>query len=266
MSKLLPVAVISDATGATAEAVLTSVLVQFGTAAVDVRRFPFTRTAEAVESIIAGLPRGRGIVIFTFVSPELSEATVRLGTDRGLIVIDVLQPLMRDLGAALHSTPSLTPGAFRRQSEDVFKVTEAIHFTLRHDDGLGLESLDQAELIILGVSRTGKTPTSIYLSCRKLRVANVPVIAEMPLPSEVLKAPAPKVGLMLSVERLLAVRAGRVGRVSGRTIPGYSDRASIESELEHCRSLFRKIPGLVTIDVTNRSIEETSDWITHNVL
>lgn len=266
MTDLLSVSVVSDATGATAEAVLTSVLVQFGSAAVDLRRFPFTRTVDEVEAIVRAAPRDRGIIVFTFVAPELSEAMVTLGRAHGLVVIDVLQPLMGFLGSALHSSPSQTPGVFRHQSAEAFKVTEAIHYTLKHDDGLGLATLDQADLIILGVSRTGKTPTSIYLSCRKLRVANVPIINQVPLPPEVLQAKAPKVGFRLAIERLSQLRARRAGRVRGREIPRYSDRTSIQEEMDYCENIYRSIPGLFTVDVTDRSIEETSDWITHNAV
>ena len=266
MTDLLSVSVVSDATGATAEAVLTSVLVQFGSAAVDLQRFPFTRTVEEVDTIVRATPRDRGIIVFTFVSPELSEAMVRLGRAHGLVVIDVLQPLMSFLGTALQSSPSQTPGVFRHQSEEAFKVTEAIHYTLRHDDGLGLETIDQADLIILGVSRTGKTPTSIYLSCRKLRVANVPIVSGVPLPPEVLHSRAPKVGFRLGIERLSQLRARRTERVRGYGIPRYSDRTSIQEELDYCETVYRNIPGLFTVDVTDRSIEETSDWITHNAV
>lgn len=266
MTDLLCVSVVSDATGATAEAVLTSVLVQFGSAAVDLKRFPFTRTVEQVAAIVEDSPRDRGIIVFTFVSPDLAEAMIRLGEARGLVIVDVLQPLMRYLGSSLHTSPSLTPGVFRQQSEEGFKVTEAIHFTLKHDDGLGLQTLDQADLIILGVSRTGKTPTAIYLSCRKIRVANVPIVNNVPLAVEVLRSPAPKVGFLLDVDRLTQLRATRTGRVKGRDIPRYSDRTSVLEELHYCNSVFRTIPGLFTLNVTERSIEETSDWITHNVL
>lgn len=266
MNELLPVAVVSDATGATAEAVLTSVLVQFGSAPVDLKRFPFTRTVDEVETIVNATPPNRGIIIFTFVSPELSEAMVRLGGKRGLVVVDVLQPLMRHFGSALQSSPSLTPGVFRHQSEEAFRVTEAIHYTLRHDDGLGLDTLDQADLIILGVSRTGKTPTAIYLSCRKLRVANVPIVDGIPLPREVLRSPAAKVGFQMDPTRLFRLRTQRSGRVRGKGIPRYADRVSVQREIDYCESVFGRIPGLVTVDVTNRSIEETSDWITHNVV
>jgi len=266
MNRSLSVAVVSDATGATAEAVVTSALVQFGGAPAVIRRFPFTRTVEDIDRIVASSPEREGIVVFTFVSAELAEAMVAGGRARGLVVIDLLSALMGAFADALGSSPSRTAGAYRGQSEDLVKVTEAIHFTLQHDDGQCLETVHDADLVILGVSRTGKTPTSIYLSCRKLKVANVPILMGMPLAREVVRAAAPKVGFVMNLERLVRLRSERVGRSRERSIPGYADRSSVVGEQAHCDRVFRSIPGLFTVDVTDRSVEETSDWITHNVL
>jgi regulator of PEP synthase PpsR (kinase-PPPase family) len=265
VGKHLNVFVVSDATGATAEAVVTSVLVQFGGVEVELRRFPFTRTAEQVEQVVAQAPEGNCVIAFTFVSRELSDAMVNSSMGRDLTVIDLLSPIIGIFAEALASAPSRTPGVFHSQSQDMFKVTEAIHYTLQHDDGKGLETLDQADLIILGVSRTGKTPTSIFLSCRKLKVANIPIVRDMPLPEEVVKLPTRKVGFRMDLERQLRLRSERAGRVRAG-IPGYAERANVFAELEYCEQLFRRIPNLRTVDVTDRSIEEISDWITRQVL
>lgn len=262
--KPIEILVVSDATGSTAEAVVTSALVQFGRANVHVRRLPFTRSVAQVREIVDGVD-GPAVVVFTFVSSELSEAMVEHGGARGLTVVDLLGPLMSIFSEALHSLPSRTPGAFRGQNEEMFKVIEAIHFTRRHDDGQRMETIDQADVIILGVSRTGKTPTSIFLSCRKLKVANVPIIKDLPLPEEIRLARAPKVGFSMTLDRQVQVRSERASRMGAR-IPGYADRAHIMAEISYCDRVYRSIAGIRTVDVTNRSIEETSDWITHHVL
>ncbi|MEE4273340.1 MAG: pyruvate, water dikinase regulatory protein [Thermoanaerobaculales bacterium] len=264
MNTPLEILVVSDATGATAEAVVNSTLVQFGRANVRVRRHPFTRTVEQAREILDGADQ-RAVVVFTFVSSEMSAAMVELGRSRNLTMVDLLSPLMGIFSHALHSIPSRTPGAFRGQTEDMFEVVEAIHFTRRHDDGQGLETMDQADLIILGVSRTGKTPTSIFLSCRKLKVANVPIVLDVPLPDEVRLARAPKVGFRMDLERQVQVRSERAGRMGAR-IPRYSERGHIMEEITYCDRIYRSLSGIRSVDVTNRSIEETSDWITHNVL
>ncbi len=266
MSEPLEIFVVSDATGSTAEAVATCVLVQFADAEARIRRFPFVRTVAEAQAVIQQAPEGRGIVIFTIVSPELRHAVLSGGWARRLTMVDLIGPLLSTFGGLLGKEPSQLPGVQSGEQAELKQVTEAIHYTLRHDDGQGLESLDQADVIILGVSRTGKTPTSIYLSCQKLKVANVPIVSGMPLPEAVLAAPAKKVGFVISVERLVEVRSERPRRLGLGSLAGYSDTAGILEELEHCEAIFRRVPGLRTIDVTTRSVEEVAAWIKRQVL
>jgi regulator of PEP synthase PpsR (kinase-PPPase family) len=261
----LNVFIVSDATGSTAEAVVTSTLVQFSGAKSNIRRFPFVRSEEQVEQVVQEAPESACIIVFTFVSRELAETMVRRGRERGLTVVDVMSPLMGIFADILEYAPSRTPGVFRHETEETYLVTEAINYTLRHDDGAGIGTLNQADLIILGVSRTGKTPTSIFLSCRKLKVANIPIFLDMRLPDAVTGSDIPTVGFKMDFERQVRLRADRASR-HGARIPAYSDKSHILAELEFAEGLFRRIPGIRTVDVTNRSIEETSDWITHNVL
>jgi len=239
--------------------------VQFGRANVRVRRLPFTRTVEQVRAILDDVD-GPAVVVFTFVSPELSEAMLGLGARRGLTVVDLLGPLMGIFEEALHAMPSRTPGAFRGQTEETFTMIEAIHFTRRHDDGQGLDSIGDSDLIILGVSRTGKTPTSIYLSCRRVKVSNIPIIKGVPFPKKIAHLPIKKVGFLIDMERLIQLRSERARHMSYAGVPHYSSKSAIFDELEYCDDIYSRIPLLQTIDVTNRSIEEISEWITRNVL
>jgi regulator of PEP synthase PpsR (kinase-PPPase family) len=265
VAEALNIFIVSDATGSTAEAVVTSSLVQFSGAESNVRRFPFIRSEEQVEQVIAEAPTGACIIVFTFVSRELADTMVRRGEEKGLTVVDVMSPLMDIFASILEYAPTRKPGVFRSESEETYLVTEAIQYTLRHDDGAGVATLNQADLIILGVSRTGKTPTSIFLSCRKLKVANIPIILDMPVPEGLTDLEVPKVGFKMEFERQVRLRSDRASRHSAR-IPGYSNPSNILAELEYADGVFRRIPGIRTVNVTNRSIEETSDWITHNVL
>jgi len=266
MRKRLNIFLVSDATGATVESVLTSVVVQFRGAQFNIKRFPFTRTKEQVDKIVDQAPKGKCIIVFTLVTEELRKELILQAKKKDLIVMDVMGPLIAVFADILQHSPEMRPGMFRHEDEDTYRVTEAIHYTLIHDDGQGLETLDQADLIILGVSRTGKTPTSIYLSCRKLKVANIPIIKDVPLPQRVVKLPVKKVGFRMGIDRLISLRSERVGRMSRAEVPGYSSKSHVVGEMEYCEKIFRRIPSLWTIDVTNRSIEETSEWITRNVL
>jgi regulator of PEP synthase PpsR (kinase-PPPase family) len=262
----LTVFLVSDATGATAEAVVSSVLVQFAGAHPRLRRFPFVRTVAEVEGVLDHVSPGAGVIVFTVVSPELRDALLSGGRARGVAVVDLIGPLMGLLAGILRHAPSGTPGLQSEEQAELRRITEAIHYTLRHDDGQGLETLDQADVIILGASRTGKTPTSIFLSCQKLKVANVPLVHPLPLPDAVLAAPAKKVGFRIGLERLVQLRSERPRRLGMTALAGYSDEPAVFRELEHCEEVYRRIPGLKTIDVTSRSIEEVAAWIKRQVL
>lgn len=262
----LEVFVVSDASGATAEAVASSVLVQFTGAQARVRRFPFVRTVSEVEAVVAQATEGRCIAVFTFVSPELRQAMVDQGRAHNIAAVDILSPLMSIFAGILQHAPSQVPGIEVEERTELREITEAIHYALRHDDGQRQETLDQADVIILGASRTGKTPTSIYLSCQKLKVANVPIVRPVPLPAEVLASPAKKVGFHIALDRLVQLRRERPRGIGMETLAGYSGEAAIFEDLEYCEEVFRRIPGLRTIDVTNRSIEEIAAWIKRQVL
>ncbi len=266
MRRKLNIFVVSDATGATAESVITSALVQFTGVRYRVTRFPFTRTIEQVEEVIRKAPKRKCFIVYTLVNPKLRDALAAAGKTKELTVVDVMGPLIELFSSILRYSPKMEPGVFRHESDDMYKVTEAIHYTITHDDGEGLDSLDQADLIILGVSRTGKTPTSIFLSCRKLKVANIPIIKDIPLPEHVFDLPVKKVGFRMEIDRLISLRSERVGRMSRGVVPGYSTKSYIVEDVEYAEKVFRRIQSLWTIDVTNRSIEETSEWITRHVL
>jgi regulator of PEP synthase PpsR (kinase-PPPase family) len=251
MDEPLNIFVVSDATGSTAEAVTTSVLMQFSGAQARVRRFPFVRTVAEVQALLAQAPEGQCIIIFTIVSPDLRHAILTGGRARGLTMVDLIGPLMSIFAGALKHAPSQIPGIQSGEQAELRQVTEAIHFTLRH---------------ILGVSRTGKTPTSIFLSCQKLKVANVPIVYPLPLPESVLASPAKKVGFRIALERLVQVRGERTQRMGVPALAGYTGEAAILQELEFCDDVYRRIPGLRTIDVTTRSVEEIAAWIKRQVL
>lgn len=254
---LLRVFVISDATGRTAESVITAALLQFPRIEPRITRFPNVRTKEQILSILDRARQTKGIVIYSLVVPELREFIQREGTKRELILFDLIGPILERVRKLFNLIPTSTPGLLEHVRAESLRAAEAIEFTMRHDDGLGLETIDQAHLIILGVSRVSKTPTSLYLACNQfLRVANVPVLPNQELPQEVVRSDVPKVGLIIQPEQLIEIRRQRA-----RYAPDYADPHAVLEELEHCTRLFRKIPGMPVIDVTHLSIEESASRI-----
>ncbi len=264
--KKINIFLVSDGTGTTAESVLASVVVQFRGVQFDIRRFPFTRSEEQVGEIVDQAPQGKCVIVFTLVSEALRGLLIERGESKNLTVVDVMGPLISTFSGILRHAPKMRPGIFRHEQEEMYRLTGAIHYTLSHDDGMGLETLDEADLIILGVSRTGKTPTSIYLSCRKLKVANVPIIHQVPPSASISRAPAKKVGFLMSAERLIQLRGERMRRMPSGKLRKYASKEHVFEELEYSKEVFRKVPSLRVIDVTDRSIEEIAEWITHRVL
>ena len=155
--------------------------------------------------------------------------------------------------------PLLRPGLLRGVGEESIRLAESIDFTLSHDDGQGIETLGMADLIILGVSRTSKTPTSLYLSCNNgLKVGNIPIIANIQMPKKVFTLKRRKVGLTIAAERLAFIRQKRLKYAESSE---YTDIRHIRNELEYSHNIFRQIDGLQVIDVTNSSIEEIANKI-----
>ena len=260
MKKKVHVFIVSDATGMTAEMVISAVLVQFKEIDPVFKKFPYIKTKEQIQAILAQAEAAHSIVIYSFVSQELRSWLRREQRKMNIIAIDLLGPLLERIGKMFNLIPSFSPGILRRLGEESIRLAESIDFTLKHDDGQGVETLEQADLILCGVSRTSKTPTSLYLSCNNnLKVANIPIIQGLQPPDKLLKVNVQKVGLTIAPERLAFIREKRM-KYAGAA--DYLDILSITEELEYSRRIFSQINGLKIIDVTNSSIEEVSNKIT----
>src|SRR4030042_4077865 len=208
--KKVHVFIVSDATGMTAEMVISAVLVQFKEIKPVFKRFPYIKTKEQIRTILEKAEAVNGIVIYSLVLQELRTWIRKEERKMNIHTIDLLGPFLERIGKLWNLIPSLRPGLLRGIGEESFRLAESIDFTLRHDDGQGLETLENADLVIIGVSRTSKTPTSLYLSCNNnLKVANVPVIEEMKPPEKVFTLNnIQKVGLTIAPERLAFIREG----------------------------------------------------------
>ena len=262
MKKKVHVFIVSDATGMTAEMVISAVLVQFKEIDPVFKKFPYITTKEQITAILEQAETAKGIVIYSFVSRELRAWLHREQRKTDVLTIDLLGPLLDRIGKLFNLIPAFSPGILRKVSEESIRLAEAIDFTLRHDDGQGIDTLDRADLVLLGVSRTSKTPTSLYLSCNNnLKVANIPIIENMVLPEKVFSTRVQKVGLTISPERLAFIRERRL-KYAGAS--DYLDISHIKSEIEYSNRAFAKIRGIQVIDVTHSSIEEVANKIIEN--
>jgi regulator of PEP synthase PpsR (kinase-PPPase family) len=259
VKKKVQVFIVSDATGMTAEMVISAVLVQFREIEPVFKKFPYITTKEQIKAILTQAEAAQGIVIYSLVSQELRSCVRKEKRKLNILAMDILGPLIERIGKMWNLIPVFSPGLLRSIGEESVRLAESIDFTLRHDDGQGVETLEQAELILLGVSRTSKTPTSLYLSCNNsLKVANVPVIEDIKPPGKIFTLNVQKVGFTIAPERLAFIRERRL-KYAGDT--DYLDISRIKRELEYCNRIFGRIKDLLVIDVTNSSIEETANRI-----
>ncbi len=251
--------IVSDATGMTAEMVISAVLVQFKEIEPIFKKFPYIKTKEQVKAILDQAVAVKGIVIYSIVSQELRAWIRKEKRKMNVFAIDLLGPLLDRISRMWNVIPAFNPGILRRVGEESIRLAESIDFTLRHDDGQNIDTLDYADILILGVSRTSKTPTSLYLSCNNnLKVANVPIIENIEPPEKIFNLKMHKVGLTIAPERLAFIRERRLKYAGDMD---YLDLTHIKKELEYCHRIFTRIKGLQIIDVTNSSIEEVANKI-----
>jgi regulator of PEP synthase PpsR (kinase-PPPase family) len=259
VKRKVQVFIISDATGLTAEMVISAVLVQFKEIAPIVKKFPYIKNKDQIKAILSQASAAKGIVIYSMVSQELRDWIRKEKRTMDVFAIDLLGPLMGRIGRMWNLIPTFSPGILRKVGEESIRLAESIDFTLRHDDGQGIDTIESADLLILGVSRTSKTPTSLYLSCNNnMKVANIPIIEGMKPPETIYTLAIQKVGLTIAPERLAFIRERRL-KYAGAT--DYLDISHIKRELEYSYRIFNKIKNIQLIDVTHSSIEEVATKI-----
>lgn len=259
MKKKIHVFIVSDATGLTAEMVISAVLVQFKEIDPVFKKFPYIKTKEQIKAILEQAEGMKGIVVYSLVSQDLRLWVRKQKRQMNLFAVDVLGPLLERVGKMWNLNPTFSPGILRRVSEESIRLAESIDFTLRHDDGQGIDSIEHADIVLFGVSRTSKTPTSLYLSCNyTLKVANVPIIEGITPPEKIFALHMQKVGLTIAPERLAFIREKRMKYAGARD---YLDISHIERELEYSHRIFSHIKEIQIIDVTHSSIEEVANKI-----
>jgi regulator of PEP synthase PpsR (kinase-PPPase family) len=250
--------IVSDATGKTCTRVVNAALRQFKTTEAKMEIVNFIRTREQIDELIDRVAKVNGIIVHTMVSPEARQQISEQGRLKGVPTVDLLGPLLTRFSDLLEISPLAQPGLDRQLDDDYFRRIEAIDFTIKHDDSMGLSTLDQAEAVILGVSRTTKTPVSIYLSYRGWKVSNIPIILDYSIPAEVFEIDHRKVlALTVKPSRLQLIRLERQMRLKNAEMDNYTDAEIVKTEVNYALDLYRKY-GYPVIDVTYKSIEETA--------
>ena len=250
---------VSDATGETNHQVARACLVQFGDIRTNEHVWTLVRTPAHIEKILASAIENPGPVLFTLVDPELrrilQDGCQRINVPCVSILDAVVDTLSAYLGTAI-APPR--PGGQHELDAAYFDRIEAMNFTIAHDDGQMAQTLHEADIVLLGVSRTSKTPTSLYLANRGYKTANIPIVPSVDLPAELFQLTDPFViGLTNDPNRLIQIRQNRILMLNQRDNTDYVDLEQVRQEVQNARRLFAK-QGWPVIDVTRRSIEETA--------
>lgn len=250
---------ISDSTGETLITVARAAAAQYEAIEPIEHIHPLIRTDRHLDRALVEIEQFPGIVLYTLVNQDLATRLERFCRDQGLPYVSVLSPVLDIFRSFLNVTQTHRVGAQHTLDADYFKRIEAMNFTMAHDDGQLPHDLDDADVVILGVSRTSKTPTSIYLANRGVKTANIPIVPEIPPPQSLFTITDPLVvGLIASPDRIAQIRENRVLAMGSKTFDTtYVDRASIAAEIAIMRRLCSDHDWPI-IDVTRRSIEETA--------
>jgi [pyruvate, water dikinase]-phosphate phosphotransferase / [pyruvate, water dikinase] kinase len=255
---------VSDGTGETALSIVRAVKVQFENADIHIERFNKIRTRSVLEKILEQALEKKATVVATFVDPELRVYLISRALQLGVHVVDVLFPLLETLSHQLGRRPSAIPGLLRQLDDSYFKRVTAVEFTVRHDDGLSLHDLIDADLVLVGISRTSKTPLSMYLGHKGYKVANIPLVPGTDVPKEIQQIDQNKIiGLIIDPERLTEIRAARVEALGSHTLNknskgDYADSRKIFEELEWSREIFKRNKRWPVLDVTGKALEENA--------
>jgi len=252
---------ISDATGETLTTIAKAAAVQYAQVRPIEHVHPLVRTQRQLDRVLQEVASAPGIVLYTLVQRELTRALEARCRELGVPCLHVLEPVMKVFESYLGAPQTPIVAGQHVLDAGYFQRIDALNFAMAHDDGRLPEDLNHADIIILGISRTSKTPTSIYLAQRGYKVANVPLVPGIDPPA-VLATPhrAFVVGLVASVERIMEVRRNRVHLLADKDLDDYVDRAQIAAELTTSRKLFSRHAWPI-IDVTRRSVEETAATI-----
>ena len=260
MNKIYKVYQISDSTGETLDRIFLAIKAQFSNFDCKTIHYSFTRTKNQIDKIISKSKTEKNVIIlYTIVENDLAKYLVEETLKNNIPCFEVLGDLIAGFSKLLKQQASRKPSGQHVLDEEYYKRIEAVQFTMAHDDGKVISDLNNSDVILVGISRTSKTPTSIYLANRGYKVANIPLIPEKNIPEKLLESSKSTcvVGLVCDVARLSDVRRNRAQSMHEDRPGQYTDEEEITNELENSKKLFKKYNWPV-IDVTRKSVEETA--------
>jgi [pyruvate, water dikinase]-phosphate phosphotransferase / [pyruvate, water dikinase] kinase len=256
----LKIIIISDGTGETATAISRATMAQFKGRNVYFTRYKSVRTTEQINAIFTEAAIHHDLIIYTIVDKELRTFIEELSRQKHVRALDLIGPALTAFSNYFDQEPSSEPGALHQANDDYFKRVAAMEFTLNHDDGRNLKSLHLADVILVGVSRTSKTPLSVYLSQHGIKVVNIPIIPSTPIPKELFEVDQRKIfALTIDADALGEIRRKRLSRLGADKHTGdYATDAKIVNEIEWANNVFKENKRWPVFNVTNKALEETA--------
>lgn len=253
--------VLSDSVGETAELVIKAGLSQFNHHEYKIHRVPYVEDKETIDETLQLTKENGGLLGFTLVNPILRHYLNEQATKLGIEVIDIMGPMLDSMEKLFQLSPRMESGLVHKLDEDYFKRVEAIEFAVKYDDGRDPRGISRADIILIGVSRTSKTPLSQYLANKRIKVANIPIVPEVDPPEELFNVdPNRCIGLKINAEKLTEIRRERLKALGLGEQATYAKMNRINEELDYFNYVVNKI-GCEVIDVSNKAVEETANSI-----
>ena len=260
---MIEIMVLSDSVGETAESVIDACTAQFNIdeESLTLTRIPYIKSTDQLNVLYDIEYVQNTIIVYTFVVPEIKSHVVRIADELGIVAIDLMSPLLDVLSTKLGQSPKKEPGLVHRLDEEYFKKIDAIEFAVKYDDGRDVTGLDKADIVLIGISRTSKTPLSQYLAHKSYKVMNVPLVPEVDPPEELFNIDPNKcIALKIDSVKLNEIRKERLKQLGLDDHVSYARSERIEEELEHFHCVVERLQCEV-IDVSHRAIEETANLI-----
>ena len=249
---------VSDSTGETLAGVMRASCAQFDNIIPIEHSYYLVRSQRQLERVLREIENAPGVVMFTLSNDDMRERLEQRCKELGMACVAVLDPVLDSLSRYLGQELNHRIGAGRVLDSDYFRRIDALNYAMAHDDGQLQREFTDSDVVLVGVSRTSKTPTCVYLANRGVKAANVPIVPHIPLPESLFREDAPLiVGLMISADRLINVRRNRLATMKETRETSYVDEAAVRAEILHAQKVFER-EGWPVIDVTRRSIEETA--------
>jgi len=253
--------IVSDSVGETAELVTKAAISQFEKNDAELKRFPYVEDTVHIDEVVSLASLNYGMIVYTLVKPEMRKYMDEEAKKHGIAAVDLMGPLMDELLHLYECKPLYEPGLVRKLDEAYFKKVEAVEFAVKYDDGRDPRGIVRADIVLIGVSRTSKTPLSQYLAHHCYKVANVPIVPEVDPPEELFRVPAEKCfGLKIDPDTLNHIRKERLKTLGLQGTASYATIERIKYELEYFNKVAERL-GCKVIDVTSKAVEETANII-----